>query len=652
VSQLALGAKPGLAQLGRRWYVLTEPWVLGSAALVLFALALRLAGADQQSAYMDEGTNVLTGRMLIEQHTVYAEVLNWAYGSYLWPLVAGVADELGGLSLVRGVTALCGVVMVVATALAAFRLAPTGLPRDRRLGVALIAGGIMAVAPTAIGVGRFGTYDALAGAGFMLGVTLLIDSDARPVPALHLLAAAALLFVAFLSKYLVAIYFPLVCVYVVVRHGTQLRRGIRDAAWFVLPLSVLCAAYALIFLGPLLSLLTSSLHYGDLKSPDPLREYIWNRPELVLLVLGVALGWRFATWRGRLIGLAGTAVIVAFQVVARPDFDFWKHSIFVLYFLAPLAALSWLRVPLSSGTARVVSVIGAAVFGVLVWSPTLAAANQLTAFYPNLNPSLSAIEPAVANSALVLTDDTALRYYLYPAMATDRIIGPFYFTYQSQTGLDAFRLAIADRYFDAIVLDGGVTPQGNAIRSQLGPMIEQTYQRVYSREDNGFTVELYKPVRPSGSAAPSDTQLDWPEAYSFDNGSTGWGAHPDAGDWQAGLQLTTTDQPAWNGHATLQFTPTPDSSIVSWRISGPVARVRARVLLQADSGNAAPVRVGIVGFDSNWQWHDDGFRWVVPPNAWTTISWDLPTPAVFNELGLKLPDGVSQAYIGSFEIDP
>ena len=65
----------GVLGLARRWS--------------LFALALRLAGADQQSAYMDEGTNVLTGRMLIEQHAVYAEVLNWAYGSYLWPLVAG-----------------------------------------------------------------------------------------------------------------------------------------------------------------------------------------------------------------------------------------------------------------------------------------------------------------------------------------------------------------------------------------------------------------------------------------------------------------------------------------------------------------------------------------------------------------------------------
>ena len=620
--------------------------------MVLFGLALRLAGAAQQSAYMDEGTNILTGRMLVEQHAVYAEVLNWAYGSYLWPLVAGLADQLGGLRMVRGVTAMCGGVMVIATALAAFRLAPENVSQERRWIVALLAGGIMAAAPTAVGVGRFGTYDALAGAGFMLGVSLLISRNERPVPTVQLLAAAALLFVAFLSKYLVAIYFPFVCLYVILRHGTHIRKALRDTIWFVLPLTALCATYAVVFLAPLLSLLTSSLRYGDLKSPDPLREYIWNRPELVVLVLAVALGWRFATWRGRLIGLTGTLIILAFQVVARPDFDFWKHSIFVLYFLAPIAALTSLRVPLTSGTSRVVSLAAAAVVAVMVWSPTLAAADTLTAFYPNLNPSLATIEPAVANSALVLTDDTALRYYLYPAMATDRIVGPFYFTYQAQSGLDAYRQAIADRYFDSIVLDGGVTPQGNAIRTELGPTIDQTYQRVYSREDGGFTVEVYTPIRPSGADPADNSQLDWPEAYTFDTGSTGWGAHPDTGDWQEGVQISTTDQTTWNGHPTLQFTPSADTSIVSWRISGHVTRVRARVLLVPDDNGSAPARVGFVGFDSNWQWHDDGFRWVVPFNSWTTITWNLSTPADFEELGLKLPDGVSQAYVGSFEIAP
>jgi hypothetical protein len=80
--------------------------------------------------------------------------------------------------------------------------------------------------------------------------------------------------------------------------------------------------------------------------------------------------------------------------------------------------------------------------------------------------------------------------------------------------------------------------------------------------------------------------------------------------------------------------------------------MRARVLVTTDDSSIGPLHVGFVGFDSNWQWHDDGFRWVVPPNTWTTISWDLGNPDNFEEVGLKVPDGVNQAFIGSFEIDP
>jgi hypothetical protein len=237
-------------------------------------------------------------------------------------------------------------------------------------------------------------------------------------------------------------------------------------------------------------------------------------------------------------------------------------------------------------------------------------------------------------------------------MGTDRLIGPFSFSYQTQDGLEAYRRAIADRFFDTIVLDGGVTPQGAAIRSDLGDTIQSTYQQVYSRQDGVFEIEVYKPIRPAGSSVADDAQTAWPNSHVFDAGVDGWGVHPDSGDWQAGGQITWAITPAWNGHPSLQFTPTADASIVSMRATEHVSRMRAHVFLVASDGNTGPIRVGFVGFDSNWRWHDDGFRWVVPANSWTTITWDLTAPDTYNEIGLKLPSGISQAYIGSFETAP
>ena len=49
-----------------------------------------------------------------------------------------------------------------------------------------------------------------------------------------------------------------------------------------------------------------------------------------------------------------------------------------------------------------------------------------------------------------------------------------------------------------------------------------------------------------------------------------------------------------------------------------------------------PIRVGFIGFDSAWQWHDDGFRWLLPPASWTTITWNLSAPGDYEEVGLEL----------------
>src|SRR5688572_19029107 len=78
---------------------------------------------------MDEATFILTGRFLIEHGAVYADALDWTYGSYLWSLVAAYAAMAGGLALVRLIVAVLGAIMVLATSLAAARLAPAGPDR-------------------------------------------------------------------------------------------------------------------------------------------------------------------------------------------------------------------------------------------------------------------------------------------------------------------------------------------------------------------------------------------------------------------------------------------------------------------------------------------------------------------------------------------
>jgi hypothetical protein len=671
------------------WNAARRGGLLPALVLVVVSgasLTLRLVSIDQQSAYMDEATFILTGRILIEKHSVYAGALTWTYGSYLWSLIAGVADRSGGLTLVRLITAGLGTLMAVATALATVRLTTASAAGGTFRWLAALAAGLtMGVLPTAVAVGRFGTYDALAGAMFMLGIDLLLWAPGGRRQALPV--AAMLLFGAFLAKYLVAVYFPVVCIGLLL--ADRRRCAVREhLTWFVVPLSVACALYFIAFHHELLVLLAFSTGYTDLTSDDPLRQYVWQRPELWALVGLAALGVRRASWGTGAVTVGGSVVIAGFQALSRADFDFWKHSIYLIFFLAPLAGPTLL-----SGVQRLLieparqadggygrrraatTVLSALVIGLAGLILTLEEASRLVTFYPNLNPSLPEIRRQTATASTVLTDDSALRYYLYPRLDTGRVTDSFFIDYRGQHGLDGYRAAIRDRSFDVIVLDGGIGPLGRQIRDQLGWLVQRYYQPVSTTADRtGAMVQVYRPRRDDivsyvgagdhviavtdtyrrweGEVAPpSDTAPDGRTTYSFDAGPRGWGGQPEHEELQPGVRVAATRDQTWDGRPTLQFTMTDEVTTVAVRGTGWVSRVRAQVFV--DPAGADPeVPIGMFGFDGDWRWHDDGFRQVVPAGRWIEIAWQIAEPGIFHEIGLKLPAGAKTVYVGQVELEP
>ncbi len=710
---------------------LSRTVMVAMAGLGVSAFVLRVLLAGGHSAFMDESSYILTGRILFERHEVYAGALEWTFGSYLWPLLAGAADMLAGPRLVRTLTAAFGVVMTLATVATAYQLAPRRIDHARRWAAALLAGLIMAVFPTAIAIGRFGTYDALAGAAFMSGVALLVRARVAGGRA-WLLGAAGLLFVGFLAKYLVALYFPLICLYLLAsaRDRRALMHTIR---WFVAPLSAACAVYFLLFHRSLFALLAFSANYTGLKSDNPVRDYLLERPEVWLLALVAALGWRRADRLGRGIAVAGAGALLAFQALARPDHDFWKHSIYMIFFLAPLAGLAlapavervmrWTAMALgwqpASRMVRV-AVLGGALalvlFQAAVWpdmagwprllylAPLLAPltalallpmaaasmageggaanrrasrrplaltlavgasvplalvtaltwSNRLVTFYPDLNPSLAAIRHYTAGAERVLTDDSALRYHLYEQMPYQRVTDPFYLVYGGEQGLPAYRLAVADRLFDTIVLDGGIESLGQRLRPEIGGLLALNYNRVYQRTTtNGALVEIYQARDASEPPADEPASAGATVTY-FDDGTRGWGGHPDNAELQPGFAVAISHARPWHGRPSLQFTAGGQLSLAGVRVDRPVSRVDIDLYIVPTSDQEREVRVGMTGFDANWQWRDDGFRHAVRTGRWTRISWELEQPGVYRQIGVKLPSDAAgrTVYLGRMEIRP
>ncbi len=647
---------------------ITLPLWVGLVGIAAIALILRIAQLAQQSPYMDETTYVLTGRLLIEKHISYLGYAYWAYGSYLWALGAGIADMVGGLVAVRSLNAALTVVTVVATGLAAYRLAADKFTHTRRWLIAIIAAGIMAVFPTAIGLGRFATYDALAAAGFMLGLALLAPFPAQP-KRVTLLVAAGLMFVGFLSKYIVAAYFPFLCLFLL--FGPRTRTAFwRSGFFFVLPLAAGCAAYFYLFRTELTTLLSFSASYTDLKSDNPLREYVWQRPELWVLLALAIFGFRRATGNGRVVAVGGTAIILAFQAASRPDFDFWKHSIYVIFFLAPLAALvlapiaefglRWVRLSQwrqRSGRSLAIFVTGATalIAGVGMFL-SLQAADTLVTFYPNVTDSVGAIKANTAAAKNVLVDDTAIRFYLYPHIQPQQVNDPFTLDYKGLHDIPAYTQAITDRYYDTIILDGGIGPVGSRIRNQLGDLIDHYYDITYSAQAGSEAVlEIYRPR--TGQIAPMPTaaqDTNGAKTYNFTGSVHSWGSHPDNGNLQPGFQVSISHDQLWQNQTTLQFKPTDSDAFVGVKRTAAVSQIKVQIYVANNSAQGTvPLHLGMVGFDSNWQWHDDGFKQTVPVGKWTELTWTLPQPGIYNEIGLKFQDATGRTiYIGQVEVQP
>ena len=381
-----------------------------------------------------------------------------------------------------------------------------------------------------------------------------------------------------------------------------------------------------------------------------------TRPEVWLLLVLALLGlWR-ATRTGLITAIGVITPILLFQAWSRPDYDFWKHSIYVIFGLAPLAVLAVcpvVNVLLERGKVRRRVLVAVATLALVALASILSLprAVEATSFYPNLNGSLAAIRQQTATAQRVLVDDSAIRYYLYPRLTDSNVIDPFYINYNGQIGLDGYRHAILDRHFDTLILDGGVGPVASQLRVVLSDEIHRAYQLVYTGDTgNGGYIEIYHPrsatLPPMTSAAPSMNQM----RYIFRDSALGWGGQPEQGELKAGSYVTVTSDQKWQGNNSLKFTPTADVSVVGIRNQSTVKRLRAHIYVVGVQG--VTQQLGIFGFDKDWHWHDDGFTQSIPAGQWVEVTWQLDQPLFLNEVGFKFADGAAQTlYIGDVTLE-
>ncbi|HWR36933.1 MAG TPA: glycosyltransferase family 39 protein [Clostridia bacterium] len=461
--------------------------LLALALVVVVGLFVRARDPLYSTAYMDESIYVIYGRMFLAQsfESPLSTPLQWSFGWYLWPMMSAAADWLAGLAGVRLLAAGLGTVAVISVY--SFTKRAISVP------VALAAAAMFAVLPSAVLASRIATRD--AGAFPFFAMALCAYAWAWHTGSKRgWLASGCLFFAAFLCKYVVAIYFPFLALLAL------FRKGWRSFGLFTLPLAAACAAYLAVYWRELRLLLSYGGGYNSLRASghDFWTVYFRERIDFWIVALLAIVALFFARHRRTALLLWGGAAIgIAFQVITRADYDWWKHANYVLIFLVPVAALAVLEIARVATRARQshLAVVGSSAVIVLVI--VLAAAGKAVythdfLFWPNVEPALAALRGQVKPGTRLLVDDSVFRYYYMRELHQSSIADPFYFEYKGAKGASAYAAAVRDEQFDYIILNGGMGREAQEMDAAIRPELANYRSLMWTVDPTlGRTVEVY-----------------------------------------------------------------------------------------------------------------------------------------------------------------
>jgi hypothetical protein len=484
-------------------------WVRRVALLLIAiaALHVRAQTLDFSTGYMDETIYVLYGRMFLSGNfeAPLDTPLRWSFGWYLWPAMAAAAEKLGGIPAVRALGALLGALSVFAVYGFARRMfTPV---------VGLASAAMFALLAPSVYVFRIATRD--AGAVFFFAIGLWMFARAwQQRERVSWLAAAAAFFAAFLCKYVVAVFFPFLAL-------LTLRQGRAACLYFGAMLTAFCGLYGLLYFEDLQHLLSYASGYTGLRAaPEELwRIYGCERVDFwILLLLSLAARRRGDPQRTRsaLVLWLGAFLVLLFQWSTAADHDYWKHVNYALLFVIPLAATGLLRIirRWSEQQFFVLATLGVLVLSVGLgwWGGTWRPERWF--FWPNVEPALAFFDGRLHPQSRVLTDDSALRYYLQPPLDQQaRIVDPFQPEYP-------YARKVSDGDFDFIVLNGGIGREAEALNRAIRPLLRERFalRLAQPQVSRRARLEIYERISPPPlvpAARGPQVEIIWPVSGSI-----------------------------------------------------------------------------------------------------------------------------------------
>jgi hypothetical protein len=480
-------------------HYLTEYWYVVVLGLIIFlSFGFRVYNLNYNSPFNDEAIYVVLGRYGVFQGDWWTyNASSWMAGQpYIYPPLTATAYMVKGIVGSRFLNVIFGALIVESVYAMAFLISENIEADDRKnKNAGLIAAIVVAASSVGYFLARLATYDLPSFYMFVLSLVFLLKAQFYGNnPGKWYFASSVMLFLAFMSKIVIAIYIPFVFIYsfyVAWKSSDDIFNFWKK--YFAIPLFLLIGLYAYTNF-PALSTYTQGQLVRDLSPASQIIKTYWENTHFVWWLwavgsIGLFVRKQYALW----FWLTAMALLIlAFHIGLHrwPTLD--KHTFLTTIFVAPIIGIGLsqlFRYAPKTSYQSLVSCVLIVLLALYVagssmdsirfndnWDNSDAVLDKLSEL---TNPGDRILAEVGAGAILVNYDKN------YPIYTTTFD----WFTYRDLQGEKAYLAAIKDGYFDLIELDGG-DQTAELIHSKMHNLvlnnIKGNYERIYN--DEGFLI--------------------------------------------------------------------------------------------------------------------------------------------------------------------
>lgn len=422
--------------------------------VLFFAFILRIVNLNYNSAFVDEAQYIVLGQKVLSGIWQDAYPFSWIGGLPLFypPLVA-LFYSYGGLLGARMLNVYLGTFSVYLIYSWTIRLKLSQI-HNKKIG--LLAALFLSLLSIPLYLSRNGTYDMLSFTFFLVGLVffqaaLTLKSPARDQVENRLFLSSLAFFVSFLAKYFTITFFPYLVItgilYLLPRGKPLL---FKFAKFFIAPLVICSVVYIGLYFSALVDFWQSQVDRSSVNQLEIFKDFMTYALPVLILALGGLLFIRKRITRLHISMFSGGFFVLLIHLVTGNKSSLDQQLFLSLALWIPFAAY-FLGKVLFWDKRYGMTIVSAIFVTIGFWSY-----NQLTHFetgWNNTNNVMNFIKSESQPDHLILSSEDDITVLALPTVDYNQIYGPFYMEYQGLKGIDAYKKAVLDGYFDIILVN-------------------------------------------------------------------------------------------------------------------------------------------------------------------------------------------------------